>query len=339
VNFSNRRIPVFKISSSVALKRGAIDFSRLERLGESPIPCGIKPDNRQLDSMNRHEKGLEFKVGIFVFIGCAALAALVVKFGRLGEGVKTYYQLTVRFADASGLLKSSDVLLGGAKIGRVSGGPHLVRDGPGVYVPLRIYDYVKIPVGSKFTVGSSGLLGDRFVTVTPPAGQATGYIQKDTFIDGTRESGFDDLTKHGNELIGDVRTTVQKLNQETLSAQNMENLKASMEHLNEATSALAASSKKLDGVIEQADSTMASAKKAADGLQSAIADTRKVLRSAMQGKGLVATLLNDQQLANDLHALINNLRAHGVLFYRDSTAGRQEKPGEQTQPTHQSRAR
>ena len=289
--------------------------------------------------MNRHERGLEFKVGIFVFLGCAALAGLVVKFGRLGEGVKTYYQLNVKFADASGLLKGSDVLLAGARIGRVSDGPRLVREGPGVIVPLRIYDYVKIPTGSKFTVGSSGLLGDRFVTVTPPTGPPTGYIPKEASIDGTRESGFDDLTKQGNELVGDVRTTVKKLNEETLSAQNLENLKASMEHLNQATSALAESSKKLDGVIEQADSAMVSAKKAADGLQNAIADTRKVLRSAMQGKGLVATLLNDQQLASDLHALITNLRAHGVLFYRDSAAGRQTKPPEQTTPSRRTQSR
>jgi phospholipid/cholesterol/gamma-HCH transport system substrate-binding protein len=289
--------------------------------------------------MNRHERGLEFKVGIFVFVGCAALAALVVKFGRLGEGVKGFYPLTVRFVDASGLLKGSDVLLGGAKIGRVSGGPRLVPNGPGVAVPLRIYDYVRIPAGSKFTVGSSGLLGDRFVTVTPPSGPPAGYVEKNSFIDGTRENGFDDLTRQGGELVGDLRTTVQKLNQETLSAQNMENLKSSMEHLNQATSALAESSKKLDGVIQQADSTMASAKQAADGLQNAIGDTRKVLRSATQGKGLVATLLNDQALASDLHALITNLRAHGVLFYRDTAATAQAKPPEQTKPARQSRSR
>lgn len=289
--------------------------------------------------MNRHERGLEFKVGIFVFIGCAALAGLVVKFGRLGEGVKTYYQLTVRFADASGLLTNSDVLLGGAKIGRVSGGPRLVSDGPGVYVPLRIFDYVKIPLGSKFTVGSSGLLGDRFVSVTPPTGAPSGYISKDAFLDGTRETGFDDLTREGSELVGDVRTTVQKLNQETLSAQNMENLKASLQHLNQATSALAESSKKLDGVIDHADSTMVSAKQAADNLQNAISDTRKVLRDVMQGKGLVAALLNDQALANDLHALITNLRSHGVLFYRDTAVTSQTKPPERTKPARQAQSR
>ena len=77
---------------------------------------------------------------------------------------------------------------------------------------------------------------------------------------------------------------MNRLNQDTLSPANMENLKASMEHLNQATGALAESSKKLDGVIEQADSTMASAKKAADSLQTAIADTHKVLRSATKAK-------------------------------------------------------
>ncbi len=290
--------------------------------------------------MNRHERGLEFKVGIFVFVGLAMLGALLVQFGRLGEGFKTYYTLTVRFTNASGLLKGSDVLLAGARIGKVAGGPRLVREGDGVAVPLKIYDYVKVPEGTKFTVGSSGLLGDRFVVVTPPPGQSKAYLPPNAYINGTRETGIDDLTQQGGALVGDLRTTVQKLNQETLSAQNMENLKSSMEHLNQATSALAESSKKLDGVIEQTDSTMASAKKAVDSLQDAIADTRTMLRSATQGKGLVATLLNNQQLSDDLHALITNLRAHGVLFYRDTAATSQTKPAEQTKPARrQSRSR
>ena len=212
-------------------------------------------------------------------------------------------------------------------------GPKLVREGGGVAVPLKIYDYIKIPEGTKFTVGSSGLLGDRFVNVAIPPGPQKAYLPPNADVKGARETGIDDLTRSGGALVNDLRGTVQKidttvnrLNQDTLSPANMENLKASMEHLNQATGALAESSKKLDGVIEQADSAMASAKKAADGLQNAITDTRKVLHTATQGKGLVATLLNDQQLANDLHALVSNLRAHGVLFYRDSAAGHQAKP-------------
>ncbi|HEV8618280.1 MAG TPA: hypothetical protein VGQ70_02200, partial [Candidatus Udaeobacter sp.] len=207
-------------------------------------------------------------------------------------------------------------------------------------------DHIKVPEGSRFTVGSSGLLGDRFVNVVMPPGQPKAFLAPNTHISGARETGIDDLTREGGALVNDLRGTVQKidttvdrLNQDTLSSTNMENLKSSMEHLNEASGALAESSKKLNGVIEQADSTMTSAKEAADNLQNAIADARKVLNSATKGKGLVAALLNDQQLANDLHALVTNLRAHGVLFYRDSAAKAEKKAPEQTKPARQTRSR
>ena len=292
--------------------------------------------------MARHERGLEFKVGAFVFVGLSILAALIVQFGRLGEGFKKTYSLTVRFSDASGLLKGSNVLLAGAKIGRVADGPRLAKEGQGVAVPLEIYDFVKIPAGSKFMVGSSGLLGDRFVSVTMPPGKPTAYIEKNAAIDGTRETGMDDLTREGGHLVEDLRgavasinTVVNRLNQEALSTGNMENLKASIEHLNQATGSLAESSKKLDGVIDKADSAMDSAKKAADDLQGAMAEARKVLKTATEGKGLLAALLTNQELSNDLRALITNLRAHGVLFYRDSAAKIDMNAREQTKPTRQ----
>src|SRR5689334_1967355 len=283
--------------------------------------------------MSRPERGLEFKVGIFVFLGLAAIAALVVQFGRLGEGLKTYYPLTIRFSDASGLLKGSDVLLGGARIGKVSGGPKLVPEGNGVLVPLKIYDYIKIPDTSKFTVGSSGLLGDRFVAVTMPSGKPTKFLPPNSVISGARESGIDDLTREGGALVGDLRgvvqkidTTVTRLNDEVLSKATAENLRSSVAHLNEATTAFAESAKKLGPVVDKADSAMDSTKKAADDLQ-------KVLSSATQGKGLLATLLTNQELANDLRALVSNLRAHGVLFYRDTAAKIESGARDQAKPS------
>jgi len=282
--------------------------------------------------MNRHERGLEFKVGIFVFAGLAMLAALVVQFGRLGEGFKTYYALTVRFSDASGLLKGSDVLLAGARIGKVADGPRLVREGNGVAVPLKIYDYIKIPDGSKFTVGSSGLLGDRFVNVTMPPGTPKNFLQPNASISGTRETGIDDLTREGGALVGDLRnvvqkidTTVTRLNEDVISKETAANLRSSVAHLNEATSNFAESSKKLGGVVDKADSAMDSAKKAGDDLQ-------QVLSSAKQGKGLLAALLTNQELANDIRALVSNLRAHGILFYRDTAAKIDNSAREQTKP-------
>ncbi|MGI8436789.1 MAG: MlaD family protein [Chthoniobacterales bacterium] len=299
--------------------------------------------------MNQRGKGLEFKVGLFVFVGLAVLGALVVQFGRVNEGFKTYYDLTVQFPNASGLLKGSDVLLAGAKIGRVSSGPKLRPGSEGVLVLLRIFDYVKIPTGSKFLVGSSGLLGDRFVDVQPPLGQPRSFLKKNAEVAGVRETGMDDLTREGGFLVKDLRDTVKnvdgtftRLNEQALSKENMESLKSTLAHLNETSTSLSESSKKIDSVLEKADATMASSKKAADDLQLALADARKTLnatsdliREAKNGKGLLATLLSDRELANDFRALVSNLRDHGVLFYRDSAA----KEEEQAQRARQSAPR
>jgi phospholipid/cholesterol/gamma-HCH transport system substrate-binding protein len=295
--------------------------------------------------MNEQDRGLELKVGIFVAVGLAILAALVVQFGRLGEGFKTYYDITVRFDDASGLLKGSDVLLGGAKIGRVSGPPRLVTAGRGVDVPLRIYDYVKIPAGSKITVGSSGLLGDRFVSVTPPGGKPTAYLAKNVHVAGVREQGLDDITKEGGALLKDLRgtvakidTTVSRLNEQALSKSNMEHLKGTFDNLEKTSAALSDSSKKIDGVIAKADDMMGSAKGAADKIENAAGDARKTIQAAGRiineatgGNGLLAMLLTNQEVADNLRALITNLRRHGVLFYRDSAA-KVAPPPENTPP-------
>lgn len=284
--------------------------------------------------MEQQDRGLELKVGIFVAVGLAILAALVVQFGRLGEGFKTYYDLTVHFADASGLLKGSDVLMGGAKIGRVSGQPRLVTTGRGVDVPLRIYDYAHIPVGTSITVGSSGLLGDRFVQVAPPAGVPKAFIAKGARIEGTREKGISDLTAEGGDLVKDLRgavakidTAVSRLNDQALSAENMNHLKETFANLSKSTASLSDSSKKIDGVIEKANATLGSTKEAADKVQLAVGDARtmiqgagKVMDEARHGNGLLAMLLTNDQVAGDLRALISNLRSHGILFYRDSAA-------------------
>src|SRR2546423_13464665 len=132
--------------------------------------------------MNRHERGLEFKVGVFVFAGLAMLGALVVQFGRLGEGFKTYYALTIRFSDASGLLKGSDVLLAGARIGKVSDGPRLVREGNGVAVPLKIFDFLKISGTREIPLGQFGLLGGPFLHVSEAPRTPPKIFPPNTFI-------------------------------------------------------------------------------------------------------------------------------------------------------------
>jgi len=295
--------------------------------------------------MNEQDRSLELKVGIFVAIGLTILAALVVQFGRLGEGLKNYYGITVHFSDASGLLKGSDVLLGGAKIGHVAGPPRLVSTGRGVDVPLRIYDYAKIATESVITIGSSGLLGDRFVAIAPPAEKATTYLADGARVEGKRERGLDDLTKESGALIKDLRGTIAKidtavtrLNDQALSQTNMDHLKETFDNLSKTSASFSETSKKIDDVMDKAGGTMDSAKGAAQKFELAADEARKtiqaagrVMSQATSGNGLLAVLLTNQEVAQNLRALIANLRSHGVLFYRDSAA-KTSPPAQSTSP-------
>ncbi len=52
------------------------------------------------------ERGSQLKVGIFMAIGLAAIAAMVVYFGRFGDSVRGYYQIRVEYPNASGILQA-----------------------------------------------------------------------------------------------------------------------------------------------------------------------------------------------------------------------------------------
>ena len=83
---------------------------------------------------------------------------------------KTYYRLVVDLPDANGLLKDSEVLLAGARVGFVADKPVLSSSLGTVRVTVKIDEKIKIPIGSTFKVDSSGLLGDKFVAVQMPIG-------------------------------------------------------------------------------------------------------------------------------------------------------------------------
>jgi phospholipid/cholesterol/gamma-HCH transport system substrate-binding protein len=311
---------------------------------------------------------LEFRVGLFVLVGLAMIGYMVVEFGRFGTGLKSAYEVTVELPNASGLLKNSKVLLAGATVGTVADAPQVLTHARGVAVQLKIFRPIQIPRNAQVVVGSSGLLGDRFVDVITKPQDAGGYYQPGETIRGSRESGMDDLTREGGLLVADLRATVANLNgtitrinQGLLKDQAFKDLQDSLAHLNAATKNFQTTSEKLNGVVDAAHGvvdraggavdaakdTMGSAKTAADDLQGAIGDARKVLGSfknvadeAVHGHGLIATLISDREFADNVSALVANLRRSGVLFYKDRPApapGQGDGAAERNTPGHGAR--
>jgi len=292
--------------------------------------------------MTKEERSTQIKVGIFLLIGLTTIATLVVYFGRLGEGVRKYYTLRVEFANASGLMRDAHVTLAGARIGRVVNDPIILPDMNGVYVDLRVFENVKIPSASQFTVGSSGLLGDKFVQIDlKPGAKGSAPIAPGTTIKGSNDGGgLAGMTEDAGALVAELRTTVgninsvvKKLDTGILNDKGIVSLKETLKNLQTTSTSLSTASAKVDAVITQADTaiqsgkgTMDSAKKAAEELQRALADIRGLVREVRQGQGALGALISNRETAANLRALVANLRRYGILWYRDGEKAKSPEP-------------
>lgn len=87
---------------------------------------------------------------------------------RIGDG----YTVKANFANASGIALGSDVRIGGVKIGTVS---DLVLDDNSyeAIISMQIRNNTKLPKDSSASVVSSGLLGEKYIQITPGGEEKT----------------------------------------------------------------------------------------------------------------------------------------------------------------------
>jgi phospholipid/cholesterol/gamma-HCH transport system substrate-binding protein len=151
------------------------------------------------------KKRTELLVGVFIFIGLAILGGLILQFGRFQRLRADTYPLTVLFEDASGIIRGSEVRMGGARIGRVSEQPELTED-LRVRVELEVNERIGIPEGSRFQIASATLLGDKLVIITPPpVEQRTSMnIPPGSVVIGGGVTGLDAIQHNAEALIEEV---------------------------------------------------------------------------------------------------------------------------------------
>ncbi|MEI6562292.1 MAG: MlaD family protein [Verrucomicrobiota bacterium] len=308
--------------------------------------------------MTNPQNGLEIKVGLFVFLGLVIIAVMAIQFGRVGQGLSDFYPLTVKFPNASGIVKNAEVHLSGAKIGIVAEDPQAVAGQIGyVAVKLQIRKDIKLPKGSYFQIDSSGMMGDKFVGITPSGDfkydNANPDDKRDLFnpndpkmviaekavLEGYQLPGLSDLTSKGDEsmkklasTLDELKETLQKIQGGLLNDENMGNIKDSFASIKTSTENIAKASEKIDGIVTSAQSavdsakeTFSEAKQTMASIDGAVADVRgvvassqAVLKSAQTGQGTLPMLLGNREVADNLRAVIANIRKHGLLFYRDS---------------------
>jgi len=251
--------------------------------------------------MDTTKTSTQLRAGFFMLLGFFCIGSLLIYFGRFGDSVKKYYTLTVEYRNASGLLKGADVMLAGAKIGEVASAPVVLTNMRGVSVPLKIEESVKIPDGSIFSIGSSGLLGDRFVTVTMndevlnPIPISPGSVIKNGLSESSiaelQRQMHDEILPKLSSALGNIDAVSQSLRKEVFNKEGVENLQATLANFHTASDSLATVSGQIQGIVNQTGTFLKKGNETMDSAQGA---------------------------AGDLKAFIANLRQHGIIFYRDT---------------------
>lgn len=139
----------------------------------------------------------EVKVGAFALGGAVILAGIITFMGAFSFGKKGY-ELHIDYPQVNGLLQGSVVRYAGVQVGTVK----KINVAPDrVEVIAEIDDNIKIPQGAVFTIGSDGILGEKFVSVVPPVRPGQGYITENSSIKGRAGGGMEDFFASSGDLM------------------------------------------------------------------------------------------------------------------------------------------
>jgi ABC-type transporter Mla subunit MlaD len=284
---------------------------------------------------------LELKVGLFVFIGLALLALILVQFSKSTSLWRGTYELHLHAANVGGIKPRAGVLLAGVQVGSVSN-IRLAADGKSVTMDLKIYNDFPIYGDARFVIEQSGFLGDQFISVNPTTNAVPPFTNN---ADVECESPFNlqqvardasGFIQRMDETAAKLDASVTDLRTQVLNAQTLANFGVAITNLKSfselalgtvqdihnlvltnssqagiAVSNLVVFSDKISRLADAAQDLLATNGNnltAATKNLDDISVTAKQLAADLQaGKGLAGTLLQNPELATNVQALAANL--------------------------------
>jgi ABC-type transporter Mla subunit MlaD len=277
---------------------------------------------------------LESKVGLFVFIGLALLALLLIQFSKGTSLFRGTYILKLHAENVGGLKPKSSVLLAGVSVGSVHQ-IQLDHSGTNVTIILQIYKDYPIYHDARFVIEQSGFLGDQYVSVVPTTNtlpiltngadvecEAPFNLQEVARGIGGVVKGLAETEKNLDASVSDLRARV--LNAQTLASfgDSITNLRLFTEqavdavhginhivgtdgaHVGQAVSNLVLFSSQLNQLGNAAADLVATN---SANLTAATKNIRQITDDVQAGNGLAGALLQNPQVSTNVQLLAENL--------------------------------
>ncbi|HWD19076.1 MAG TPA: MlaD family protein [Verrucomicrobiae bacterium] len=292
-----------------------------------------------------NDSRLEWKVGLFVFLGLALIAALILNFSRGITLFKSTYELKIVMPTVAGLKATADVMMAGVPVGKVKKSD-LREDGRSVTITAVVLSKYRIRKESKFHIDALGFLGDSYIEVTPPAepaGPTAEYLKDGDTIAGEAPFNLQEavrstagLLDQAKQTMKDVDSAITNINRTvlseatladfTLSLSNIENLsETAMTVVTGARQLLSSNSIPVHAALTNFVAFSEKVNGLADNLDGVIVTNRETLNEAIKnfrdtavtfkqlaadlqaGRGVAGGLLKDEQMKQQVAELISNV--------------------------------
>lgn len=149
----------------------------------------------------------EVKVGAITLGGAAILAAMITFLGTFSFG-SDKYDILIDYPQVSGLMAGNMVRYAGVQVGTVKG---LAVGNDGIEVTAEINDNVQIPAEATFTIGSDGIMGEKFVDIQPPVRSVSVFLEEGDRVKGTPGGGFDTFMSSSGDVLKKVENIADAL--------------------------------------------------------------------------------------------------------------------------------
>jgi phospholipid/cholesterol/gamma-HCH transport system substrate-binding protein len=284
---------------------------------------------------------IEIKVGAFVLLGLVLAGGLALLFSRGTAFYADTYDLKLQSGNIGGIKVGASILFRGIQIGNVTSAT-INPDGKGVTMTLKIKSKHKLYRDARFEIEQSNFLGDQFIAIYPGADQGE-PLQNGDAVQARNPFNMQEAVATATETlarIGHVSSNldaaVTDVRRLVLTEQKLHGLGASLDrfaattaealatvsNLNSlvasntlpvtaAVSNLNAFASELPPLADYAHDLVASngvaVSTAIRNLEIASATLTNLMAGLQEGHGVAGRLLRDEELAQNLSTIADNL--------------------------------
>ncbi len=267
------------------------------------------------------EHANEVRVGITLTVAGLLLVAGILWLGGFSFG-ENRYVFSIMFTEVAGLVAGDKVTVAGIDAGEILS-LKLAPFGK-VVAEVEVDNDIRIPIDSRISVASYGLIGAKVISVRP--GGSDVYVKQGTVVQGVYEKGLGDVVHEMGEALTGIQAVLKSADEILTDQEGKDLVKSALVNANAASFDLRQATADLSVMATELRAFVSEKKdpagEAIDAMETAIvgfaevtgqlktisASLDSIVRRVEGGEGTLGKLVNEDQVHDEFLAAIKEVR-------------------------------